>query len=310
MWKTSLSAVFANTEPDHHEMRKAPRRYKDMEMALMKNLIAPGRGETSATTSRSSRLGFTLIELLVVIAIIAILAAMLLPALAKARQKANQINCVSNLKQLTTAAVMYQNDTGVAPGNIAYGAVGSLWMESLAAHYARVDQIRLCPLAIQRNPRPSGTTAGDAATAWYWNGTSNYWGSYGMNGWLYSFEGASQWYSDRSRYFIKDTAIQIPSKTPFFMDAMWPDLWPDATSAPARNLFTGDLPNGGMGRCTISRHLINDPKSAPRNAPPGSKLVGGIAMSFADAHVEVVRLETLWQFYWHNHYQPPATRPQ
>ncbi|GEM_PF-1252280 len=72
--------------------------------------------------------GFTLIELLVIIAIIAILAAMLLPALEKARKKAEQAACMNNLKQLYVALSMYWNDwddriipawLGAPPGGLA-----------------------------------------------------------------------------------------------------------------------------------------------------------------------------------------------
>ena len=105
--------------------------------------------------------GFTLIELLVVIAIIAILAAMLLPVLARAKQKANQINCLSNLKQIGQALQMYIDDSQDAlPGPLwngmqaSYDSTSSEEFLFYAAPYLgvppaseepRIAQVAVCP---------------------------------------------------------------------------------------------------------------------------------------------------------------------
>jgi len=94
------------------------------------------------------RRGFTLIELLVAIAIIAILAAILFPVFARAREKARQASCLSNVKQLALATAMYVQDWDetlpVAIGGLP--GMSRFWTTlELVEPYVRNQQLHFCP---------------------------------------------------------------------------------------------------------------------------------------------------------------------
>src|SRR3569833_956481 len=93
-----------DTLPIHKRGRERTYPYRALKWACIL------KGEKIAMKSSTNESGFTLIELLVVIAIIAIFAAILFPVFAKAREKARQISCVSNMKQLSLAFILYTQD--------------------------------------------------------------------------------------------------------------------------------------------------------------------------------------------------------
>ncbi len=96
----------------------------------------------AASTSR----GFTLIELLVVIAIIAILAAILFPVFSKAREKARQASCMSNLKQIGAALTMYTEDyDGTYPRGQFWPFDSSYTWIMVLEPYVKNTQVFRCP---------------------------------------------------------------------------------------------------------------------------------------------------------------------
>ena len=225
---------------------------------------------------------------------------------AKAKAKAKAIKCVGNLKQISLSNYMYISDTGKP---VHYESWPCLWISQLQEKYAAIKDVRFCPSAPERSDmalKRDSAGFGTINRAWLVDGggTNKWQGSYALNGYFYT----KSPYGNERNMFKVEADVRAPSSTPYFADSVWVDAWPVETDRPARNLYNGDKFQGAMVRFTIPRHAAGR-EAAVTNFNPKDALPGGVNVAFADNHVELVRLENLWNLTWHKNWKAPAVRP-
>jgi prepilin-type N-terminal cleavage/methylation domain-containing protein len=205
---------------------------------------------------------FTLIELLVVIAIIALLMAILMPALQRVKKQAKTVICQAHLKEWATIFAMYtDSNNGYFPERRGGGSAYGRWMDSMREYYITTEDIRCCPTATKL-ANPTGEVGaniwGGPFTAWgklYATSgrTPGYYGSYGINGYLYVPIGTV--YGKPPERFWRTANVKGVGNIPLFLDCWAWCGWIDDTDTPPEydgQIRTGDVDS--INRFCLNRH--------------------------------------------------------